>query len=73
MVIYNDYRSSTRSKKPPVTAGDVVGAVSVIAVLAWMFWTALSWAEPLETGPVTLVQVIKDQFSFVVDLLHRIW
>ena len=43
-------------------------------LLIWAVCTLLSWADPGILEPKrTLVQVLLDQWRWLMDLLHRIW
>lgn len=51
----------------------VLCATAIVIVLFWIIVTLIAWMDPYPDKSITLMQVIKNQWHWLFDLLHRVW
>lgn len=50
----------------------VVTGLSIVVVVLWVMLTFAMWAMPMDGHP-TLVQVLRNEWSWIANLARRIW
>lgn len=60
----------------PPNVGTLVVAVATLAVvlagILWVAFTIIAWVDPYPNPNITLVQILKDQWAWVLNCLGRI-
>jgi hypothetical protein len=41
--------------------------------ILWLTFTIYEWADQLSTPPKTLIQILADDWHWLISLMHRIW